>query len=70
MTPNYVQAQVLAAEGEEATDIAVGNTDNDANPVGNQGATPTGMYNPNVWLEVWSSGTLCKRLPYPRPSAD
>ena len=24
MTPNYVQAQVLAAEGEEAIDIAVG----------------------------------------------
>ena len=48
MTPNYIQAQVLAVGEEEATDMAVGNTDNDANPVGNQGAPPTGMYNPNV----------------------
>ena len=32
-------------EGEEATDMAVGNADNDTNPVGNQGAPPTGMYN-------------------------
>ena len=55
VTPNYVQAQVLAAEGEEATDIAVGNTNNDANPVGNQGATPTGMYNPNV---CWGCGQV------------
>ena len=48
MTPNYIQAQVLAVEGEGAIDMAVGNTNNDANPVGDQGATPTGMYNPNV----------------------
>ena len=69
MTPNYVQAQVLAAEGEEATDIAVGNTDNDANPVGNQGAHIRECIIQRL-LEVWSSGTLCKRLSYPRPSAD
>ena len=44
VTPNYVQAQVLAVEGEGATDMAVG----DAKPVGNQGTTSPGMYNPNI----------------------
>ena len=35
--PNYVQAQVLAAEGEGATDMAAGDAGNDAKPVDNQG---------------------------------
>ena len=35
VTPNYVQAQVLAVEGEGATDMAVGDASNDAKPVGN-----------------------------------
>ena len=30
VTPNYVQAQVLAAEGEGATDMATGDASNDA----------------------------------------
>ena len=38
VTPNYVQAQVLAAEGEGATDMDVGDATNDAKPVDNQGA--------------------------------
>ena len=33
VTPNYVQAQVLAAEGEEATDMAAGDATNDTKPV-------------------------------------
>ena len=37
VTPNYVQAQVLAVEGEGATDMAVGDASNDAKPVDNQG---------------------------------
>ena len=37
VTPNYVQAQVLATEGEGATDMAVGDASNDAKPVDNQG---------------------------------
>ena len=37
VTPNYVQAQVLAVEGEGATDMAAGDANNDAKPVGNQG---------------------------------
>ena len=40
VTPNYVQAQVLAVEG--ATDMAAGDTNNDANPVGNQGTNTYG----------------------------
>ena len=55
VTPNYVQAQVLAVEGEGATDMAAGDTNNDANPVGNQETTPTGMYNPNV---CWRCGQV------------
>ena len=70
VTPNYVQAQVLVAEGEGTTDMAAGDTNNDANPVGDQGTTPTGMYNPNVCWRCGSSGTLCKRLSYSGPSAD
>ena len=31
VTPNYVQAQVLVAEGEGTTDMAAGDTNNDAN---------------------------------------
>ena len=37
VTPNYVQAQVLAIEGEGATDMAIGDASNDAKPVDNQG---------------------------------
>ena len=55
VTPNYVQAQVLVAEGEGTTDMAAGDTNNDANPVGDQGTTPTGMYNPNV---CWRCGQV------------
>ena len=55
VTPNYVQAQVLAVEGEGATDMAAGDANNDAKPVGNQGTTPTGMYNPNV---CWRCGQV------------
>ena len=68
--PNYVQAQVLAVEGEGAVEMAAGDTGSDAKPVDNQGTTPSGMYNPKCLLKVWSSGTLCKRLPHSRPSAD
>ena len=55
VTPNYVQAQVLAVEGEGATNIAAGDVGNDATPVDNQGTTSPGMYNPNV---CWRCGQV------------
>ena len=55
VTPNYVQAQVLATEGEEATDMAVGDASNDVKPVDNQGTASPGMYNPNV---CWRCGQV------------
>ena len=66
-TPNYVQAQVLAAEGEGSTDMAAGDASNDAKPVDNKGTTSLGMYNPNVGWRCGQVGHFARDCPNQDP---
>ena len=67
VSPNYAQAQVLAVEGGDSSEVVAGDTNNDATPIDKQGTTAQGMYNTNVCWRGGPAGHFTRDCPNQDP---